>query len=285
MRLSHDLVFAGRQICVVQSLGPTTPWRFPAHTHEGWSELQYVASGTLHQQVNGQEEDLSAGDLLLVRRDDEHVLHGQGFMFFNVLIPDAEWQRLATYLGDPSPVHALLTAPRPPRVHLSGAAREHLEAELARLFTHQQQPEVRMLLGRFLLDLLPRLAGVSTALPATLAVTTAAPAWLRRLCADLDDLLDQGIDQAGLARRAGVSPEHLARTIRRHLGLTPTALLNRRRLERAALLLTHTDRSVLDIALELGFGSASVFSRSFRQLHQDSPRAWRSRHGVGWRSN
>ncbi len=284
MRLPRSQVLRPGDVYVLQSLGPSQPWRFPAHHHDGWSELQFVVEGTLHQQVNGREEDLTAGDVLLVRRDDEHVLHGRNFVLFNLAIPDHEWQRLAEYVGDATLVSGLVGQCRPPRMRVIGTERVRLEAEFRHLFTAQRTALARTLIGRLLLNLLPRMSAVSDASAAAVSAPVNTPAWLRRLLDDLDGLVDQGADPATLAARARISPEHLARSVRRHLGMTPTALLNQRRLERAALLLSHSDRSVLHIALDLGFGSASAFSRAFRAHHRLSPRDWRKRHGVGWSS-
>lgn len=284
MRLPRLGVLDAGDVYVLQSTAPTVPWGFPIHRHDGWSELQFLAEGRLRQQVNGHDEDLTAGDLMLVRRDDEHFIHGDGFVLFNLLVPDSEWSRLESYLGTPSPLAALAAAPRPPRLHLVGAERERLEADLRELFARQRSPDARTRLARVLMDLLPRLAGSAPAAAEVPAAPAGAPRWLHALLEDLDGLLEQGIDTRTLAARAQVSAEHFARTIRRHLAVTPTELLNRRRLERAVLLLTHSDRPVLGIALDLGFGSASVFSRLFRARHGLSPRAWRRRHGVGWRS-
>ena len=284
MRMARSIVLQQDSVYALQSLGPAGPWQFPAHLHEGWSELQVVLQGTLLQVVNGQPEELTAGGVMLIRRDDEHQLAGHDFLLFNLLIPDAEWQRLGAYLDDPGLLSQLAQAKRPPRLHLTGADRERLEADLRQLFTRQKAPGARALLGSVLLTWLPRLAGGQQPLHPALSVPASIPGWLRALLDDLDGLLDQGVDTAALARHAQVSAEHLARSVRKHLGITPTELLNHRRLERAALLLSHTDSPVLTIALDLGFGSASVFSRAFRARHGLSPRAWRQRYGVGWRA-
>lgn len=270
-------------VYVLQSLGPSQPWRFAQHQHDGWSELQFLVEGKLHQQVNGHDEDLSAGDLLLVRRDDEHVLHGHDFLLFNLAIPDSEWQRLSEYLGG-NTLTALLEQTRPPRLRVVGHERTRIEAELRQLFTAQRTPQARILVARLLLNLLPRMSPALNPPTTDAQPRTPLPPWLRPIIDNLDQLIDEGADPAVLATRARVSPEHLARSVRRHFNLTPTALLNRRRLERAALLLSHSDRSVLNIALDLGFGSASAFSRSFRAHHHLAPRTWRAKFGVGFSS-
>ena len=87
-------------------------------------------------------------------------------------------------------------------------------------------------------------------------------------------------DPRSLARLSGKSPEHLSRSFRTHLGSTPTDWLNRLRLERAALRLSHTNESILAISLDLGFEHLGYFYRLFKRRYGLAPRAYRQRHGV-----
>ncbi|MFJ4799999.1 helix-turn-helix domain-containing protein [Streptomyces murinus] len=83
------------------------------------------------------------------------------------------------------------------------------------------------------------------------------------------------LDVPALARVAHVSPAHFARTFRATFGETPHRYLQRRRVERAMYLLRESDRSVTDIAFEVGFGSPGTFSRTFRAIVGSSPRGYR----------
>jgi len=73
-----------------------------------------------------------------------------------------------------------------------------------------------------------------------------------------------------------VSAEHLSRVFHHSTGLSYNEYVTRFRLEHATELLRQTDRSVTDIAHETGFQSISQFHRSFRAVHQTSPRAYRN---------
>ncbi|MEW2623908.1 AraC family transcriptional regulator [Streptomyces sp. NPDC048106] len=83
------------------------------------------------------------------------------------------------------------------------------------------------------------------------------------------------LDVPALARVAHVSPAHFARTFRATFGETPHRYLQRRRVERAMFLLRESDRSVTDIAFEVGFNSPGTFSRTFRDIVGRSPRTYR----------
>jgi AraC-like DNA-binding protein len=78
-----------------------------------------------------------------------------------------------------------------------------------------------------------------------------------------------------LAEAAGLSRAHFSREFHRNFGETPHAYLLTRRLERAAALLRHTDRQVIDICLSVGLRSLGSFTTSFTRTYGMSPSAYR----------
>jgi AraC-like DNA-binding protein len=77
------------------------------------------------------------------------------------------------------------------------------------------------------------------------------------------------------ASEAGLSPFHFLRLFRDVLGVTPHQYLVRCRLRRAARLLGEDDRSITDVALDVGFADLSNFVRTFRRAAGVSPRDFR----------
>jgi AraC-like DNA-binding protein len=94
------------------------------------------------------------------------------------------------------------------------------------------------------------------------------------------DLIDsryaEALDVPALARAARLSPAHFSREFRRAFGTTPHQYLLTRRLERAAALLRHTDRSVADICVTVGLTSVGSFTTSFGRAFGRSPTAYRA---------
>jgi AraC-like DNA-binding protein len=80
-----------------------------------------------------------------------------------------------------------------------------------------------------------------------------------------------------LARRAGLSPQHLLRLCRERGEPTPLEQLYRVRLENSADLLLHTGLSVKEISERCGFANAFHFSRKFRLWSGLPPRDYRAR--------
>ena len=80
-----------------------------------------------------------------------------------------------------------------------------------------------------------------------------------------------------LAAQAGLSSFHFARVFRRETGETPHQFVTRLRLEEAARLLRATDQTVLQVAIAVGFESASHFSVQFKRGYGVTPLAYRLR--------
>jgi AraC-like DNA-binding protein len=78
-----------------------------------------------------------------------------------------------------------------------------------------------------------------------------------------------------LAQQARLSPFHLLRLFSRALGVSPHQYLVRTRLRQAARLLSERERSVTDVAYQVGFGDLSNFVRTFTRAAGVSPGQFR----------
>jgi transcriptional regulator GlxA family with amidase domain len=74
-----------------------------------------------------------------------------------------------------------------------------------------------------------------------------------------------------LANAVGISRRQLERLFASNTDTTPATVYKRVRLERAKTLVTHTKAPLIEIALEVGFESASHFARVFRKAYGQSP--------------
>ncbi len=114
------------------------------------------------------------------------------------------------------------------------------------------------------------------AAPATPAGSSASAMVARGL-----QLITAGVlGQSGVKRlsdRLGVTARHLRRLFRQHLGVTPHAIAQTRRLEAAAFLLDQTQLSMDQIAQMAGYGSVRRFNAHFQQIYQRLPSSLRSR--------
>ena len=246
-----------------------------AHTHD-FGEVMYVLEGIGMHAVNSTEHPLRAGDLLWIRPPDVHTFYtrpGQKLYFINIAFRQNIWtdfRRLAIETPGAAPWES---CPDPFLVALPPARRAgcvHLFQEMLRGFhTHP----TRLALCRFWAEVLPLLLP-----PAAGPVDSAgppSPPWLSRACLALQsaDALQAGVPR--LVDLCGVSPAHLARTLKAVRGQTPTEFVNSLRLEQAAILLATTTSQIIEIASECGFDNLSYFYRLFQRRFGQSPRRYR----------
>ena len=87
--------------------------------------------------------------------------------------------------------------------------------------------------------------------------------------------LGQRITLADIASAAGLSPMHFAARFRATTGHKPHEFLQRCRIERAKHLLAEGNRSLIDIAMEVGFRTQAHFTTVFKRLAGRTPHSWR----------
>ena len=84
-----------------------------------------------------------------------------------------------------------------------------------------------------------------------------------------DDVIEQAV------MLSGYSPGHFARLFRMATGDSTYRYLRRQRLDAARHMLVHSRIKIIDIALELGFGSHQDFTRAFKTFYGQSPSSYR----------
>lgn len=242
------------------------------HDHD-FAEVFWLEDGVCEHRINETTQRLGAGDLVLVRPEDRHVLapvDEGGFALVNLAFDRRVYRDfLAKHGAEVAILHAPET-PLPWSTRLTPLQRATLTTLLEDL---TRAGRGRLALEHFLSGMYLLLSR-STPVP---GLRSASPEWLR---AALEQARDPAVFQwgaAGLVRASGRSAEHVARVARAVYGLTPSDLVNRVRMEHAARELRATTRPIVDIALECGIGNLSHFYALFRATHGITPKRYRVR--------
>jgi AraC family transcriptional regulator len=98
---------------------------------------------------------------------------------------------------------------------------------------------------------------------------------LNRVTAHIYDHLDGDLDFATLAEVAAMSPYHWHRIYHAMRGETATATAKRLRLQRAAVDLAQSGKSIEDIAERAGYGGVQAFTRAFSDSYGLPPARYR----------
>jgi AraC family transcriptional regulator len=102
-----------------------------------------------------------------------------------------------------------------------------------------------------------------------------SPAAQRRVQLYVDANLTDALRVDDLARRAGLSAFHFARAFKSSLGLTPRVFVEQRRIDRAKALLRDSTLPLAHIATEVGLGTQSRFTTTFRRATGVTPARYR----------
>ena len=91
----------------------------------------------------------------------------------------------------------------------------------------------------------------------------------------MEEHLDEPLTISALSRRACLSATAFKSGFRRLYSLPVHTWLRQRRMEKAAELLRGSSLSVLEVAMAVGYGSASQFTAAFRLQYGVTPAAYR----------
>lgn len=104
---------------------------------------------------------------------------------------------------------------------------------------------------------------------------------LKRVMAYIDEhLSDSDANIGDMAMSAAVSRSGLQRKLKHAMGITPQDLLREARIKRACHLLSHSGKSIADVAYSCGFTDPKYFGRCFKQSTGLSPTEYKAAHGA-----
>lgn len=104
----------------------------------------------------------------------------------------------------------------------------------------------------------------------------ALAALVRQVLQDRSFYTDPEVNLRMLAERIGITNHELSEVLNRSIGCTFYELINQSRIHYARELLEQTDRSVIDVAFDCGYGNKSTFYRAFKKITGTSPSAYRA---------
>ena len=166
--------------------------------------------------------------------------------------------------------------PLPPLDRLAAAPflDDHVTAVLGRLWqaagSDAPAPDTALRVDELLQQLLARLAQREGQPPAPFRGGLTARQ-VATVTSRIEAAGEQAVSLAELAATCDLSPFHFARAFKQTIGVSPYRFQKLRRLQRARDLLADGRRSVLEVALAVGYDSAQAMARVFRRELGVSP--------------
>ncbi|TMV51924.1 helix-turn-helix domain-containing protein [Paenibacillus mesophilus] len=254
------------------------------HFHP-FAELTFVLDGCGYEKINGIMHRMEPGTISLVlpnhmhefKSDTDQTIRKYCCMFdINLLFGssyDSDWYRWLYRIGSQMPSYAAFQEETAARV----------EGIFAQLMAEYVKPEltghhnmIRNKLSEVLILLLREINKGPGSNSDWNRKDRSQPFWpaLHYVHVHFADKLSL----ESVATRFLTNSTYLSRLFRENTGLSFLEYLHRLRINSAATMLIHTDKSVADITFETGFESIRTFSRVFRDMKGKSPREFRKAH-------
>jgi len=246
-------------------------WCEHEHDHD-FPEMFWVQCGTGLHLVNGRQREISPGYLCMMRPRDRHNFYGCSgtpLAMMNIAFSTQALEHYRRRYFSGGRNYFWTRARLPYSAKLEDSTLRWLN-ESARELSARTDSD--LVLDRFFAELFLLLEKGGS------REGSGLPAWLREALEGFSGPGHFRTGVAGFVQLAGRGREHVNRSLRRHLGMTTTEVVNRARMRWAADELRFTDRTILSICFDAGCGNVGHFYKLFREQLGTTPRAWRERH-------
>ena len=216
---------------------------YKTHQHDTVS-LGLVLDGTTKSTINGEEQTLYAGDMILIPHHCAHSCNpGGGSRSYHMLYMDKDWC-----------------------IKLLGGNPEHHTFTTSQYVIHDQTHFTRMV------DWLSCFQESSDKeLDALVAIIEEFGALEPNASIDLDGIIQSELSIQELATAQGMSREGFIRAVKRKTGLSPLALRHNQRIEMAKKLISEGS-ALIDVALLVGYQDQSQFHKHFVHFTAATPK-------------
>lgn len=242
------------------------------HDHDFVEMFLFCGEKVIHQ-INGTEQVLSGGTVVLIRPSDQHCFKGvvaadrKRIVLINLAFPREVIDELQQRLLNGREDFWNMSEALPPQFVLEDRRREQLQGLFQELAADGTE---RLELERFLLNWF-HLCGQ----PPPSGGDAVMPDWLRQACQAMQEPENLRRGLSRFHQLCGRCPEHCGRELKKYTGQTVTQYVNRLRLQYAARLLNSTSTDIDDIAVAAGFDDLSYFYTRFKEEYRQTPRRYR----------
>ena len=249
---------------------------FRPHFHD-YYELFLLLDGKATHLVNGKEIPVSRGALVFIRPRDTHdyiVRDGTKFSMLNITFTTATAEELFSFLSEGFASSSLLRADLPPQIALTESELEYVLSHMTTIRTIDEHDYARLKTALRIL-----LFRIFTRFFADFQEeqNDHVPLWLTELC---ETMQKNGNFTYGLSRMLELTDktrEHLARSIKKYMGITPSEFINDLRLRMIANMLKNSNHDIADIIFESGFGNISWAYELFKKKYGMTMSEYRKR--------
>ena len=256
--------------------------RPPQQHYHDYTELLFGIEGVAQVHTGSTTCQLSGGDLLLIHPHEPHDVHAASEKCTYIVIKFLPEILLAGEQTYPTYGYTLLLTERSAGKQCLFTAKELCGSDLSARFAHLMEEwegerfgyelSLRADITHIFLYILR--SWQASGLPFAAGMTSGQGEMISRAVAYVRAHYAELTEQS-TAAACGVSRTYFSRCFKRAMRTSFTAYVSEVRLREAERLLLTTKKSVTEIAVEVGFSTASYFIDRFRALHGVTPHQYR----------
>ncbi len=259
---------------LVNSFIVDSGYSFPLHSHDNHWEFVYCEEGDFEHKINGRVFEHSEGEIFFIRESDTHALKGKNFKYHNIAFSGAWIKSLKLFLGNDLLQHTVLRQSSSPRITIPLEERTILARRIRSLISNARGESQILKFSHFLLYLFDLfLVGKEDD-----EFSIDIPPWLQEIVRYINSR-EEGIPSLDqVIEKSCKCPEHVSRSFRKYLDVTPSTYLKNVRLKKAEELLKNTNYSVKEVCYLSSYENSNYFHKQFREFFGQTPAEYRKSH-------
>lgn len=256
---------------------------FPHKHDETTFEVIHLACGRLTDRVAGTRHKLTGGDVLVVFPGESHgeppYPDTRGVVYWmKISLPQKRHDSFINLRG--SPALGLLSLIRNIKTRCfkgSPGLKRHFDTIIRCLNDSSPESTTAATVAHHIHACLLEVVGC-----ANRHLEIHPPEWKERINAHIDENIAEPLHIEDLARLSGFKPSSFKKIFKAKFGMPPIEYVMRRRIAKARdMIRRNPDRSITDVAMELGFSSSQVFATSFKRYCGKTPTVYRKHSWPG----
>ncbi len=243
------------------------------HIHEFY-EIFYILEGKIEHVVNGKSEILETGDIVFLRLHDIHLfrkLQNFSSSHRDIIVPADQYEKCCNHINNRL-FNYIKSSAFPPRTKLSLKELANIEQKFSEFINAPiNETNTKGSIANILLvELLGELIYSQQLIP-----PTSYPAWFEELLSrfSMVSYMKSGLNE--IIEPFNYNLSYICRVFKKYMGVTMSQYLCAVRLQYSTILLKTTDKTIIEIANDIGFLSVSFFNAQFRKQFNLTPKEYR----------
>jgi len=236
--------------------------QFRIHNHTEL-EIGYIISGKGTYMLNNISYDISPDDIFIVRTNEQHcipTITTESLVSFNIHIPSYYlWNICSDYI-EPQKINALVQSDIQINNHFSKSE----ELKMLRDLFHENPEANKYKIRSTVLDVVKSISARLIISGTEREISVSRLDDIQKAVRFIKTNFDKQITLDDIANSAAMSKSYFINMFKNVNGVSPYDYLILTRIENASYMLSHTDNTIIEIAMKCGFNSITSFNKAFK---------------------